>query len=148
MVRRIAVSPNQKTLYVVSNDNGFTGIGRLPETAPTHSGRMALLAYDLAADGTAKFRNVLVDYAPNDGPDGLVMDVDGNIYVASRDLTRPGVQVLSPSGQELEHIPTEVPTNVGFGRGRESKTLYITAGKSLYRIETNQEGYHLPAGEQ
>ena len=103
-----------------------------------------MLAYDLSPDGSATFREVLVDYAPNDGPDGLVMDVDGNLYVAARDKTRPGVHVLSPTGEELAYIATEMPTNVGFGRGAESKTLYITAGKSLYRIRTNQEGYQLP----
>jgi gluconolactonase len=48
---------------------------------------------------------------------------------------------------ELAYIKTEVPTNVGFGRGKESKTLYITAGKSLYRIGVNREGYHLPSGQ-
>lgn len=140
----VLVSPDQKTLYVVSNDNGSFGIGRLPKDAPLHKGRMALLAYDLASDGTAKFRKVLVDYAPQDGPDGLVCDVDGNLYVAVRDETRPGICVYSPDGKEIGYIKTEVPTNVGFGRGSESKTLYITAGKSLYRIGLNKEGYQLP----
>jgi gluconolactonase len=140
----VAVSPDQKSLYVVSNDNGSTGIGRLPEKAPLHKGRMALLAYDLAADGSAKFRKELVNYAPQDGPDGLVCDKDGNLYVAVRDETRPGVCVYSPEGKELAYIKTEIPTNVGFGRGKESKTLYITAGKSLYRIALNKEGYQLP----
>ena len=46
---------------LVSNDNGATDFDRLPETAVTHKGRMALLAYDLAADGSAKFREVLAD---------------------------------------------------------------------------------------
>src|SRR5262249_59465095 len=41
----VAVSPDQKTLYVVSNDNGNTGIGRLPKEEPAHKGQMALLAY-------------------------------------------------------------------------------------------------------
>ena len=62
-----------------------------------------------------------------------------------RDETRPGIYVYSPEGKELAYIKTEVPTNVGFGRGAESKTLYITAGKSLYRIKLNKEGYQLPA---
>ncbi|MBM4068803.1 MAG: SMP-30/gluconolactonase/LRE family protein [Planctomycetes bacterium] len=140
----VTVSPDQKSLYVVSNDNGTTGIGRLPKEAPVHKGRMALLAYDLAGDGTAKFRKVLVDYAPQDGPDGLVCDAEGNLYVAVRDATRPGICVYSPAGKELAYIKTEIPTNVGFGRGPESKTLYITAGKSLYRIGLNKEGYQLP----
>jgi gluconolactonase len=145
----VAVSPDQKSLYVVSNDNGTTGIGRLKSTGnkvdePLKKGAMTLTAYDLAADGTAKFRKVLVDYAPQDGPDGLVCDKAGNLWVAVRAENRPGVCVYSPEGKELAYIPTEVPTNVGFGRGAESKTLYITAGKSLYRIRTNVEGYHLP----
>jgi len=140
----VFVAPDQKSIYVVSNDNGHWGIGRVPATAPVHKGRMALLAYDLAEDGTAKFRKVLVDYAPQDGPDGLVGDAEGNIYAAVRDETRPGICVYSPEGKELAYIKTEIPTNVGFGRGAESKTLYITAGKSLYRIRLNKEGYQLP----
>ena len=141
----VCISPDQKTLYVVSNDNGTTGIGRLPMDAPTRKGQMALLAYDLAADGSAKFRKVLVDYAPQDGPDGLCSDAEGNLYVAVRDETRPGIYVYSPNGKELAYIKTEIPTNVGFGRGAESRTLYITAGKSLYRIRLNTQGFQLPA---
>jgi gluconolactonase len=145
----VAVSPDQKSLYVVSNDNGTTGIGRLKSEGnkvlePTKKGPMTLMAYDLAPDGSAKFRKTLVDYAPQDGPDGLVCDKDGNLYVAVRDETRPGIVVYSPEGKELAYIKTELPTNVGFGRGAEAKTLYITAGKSLYRIKLNAEGYHLP----
>ncbi|MBI1832937.1 MAG: SMP-30/gluconolactonase/LRE family protein [Planctomycetes bacterium] len=141
----VCVSPDQKTLYVVSNDNGHWGIERMPKDAPARKGLMALLAYDLAADGTAKFRKVLVDYAPEDGPDGLCADVEGNLYVAVRDEKRPGIHVYSPEGKVLAYIKTEIPTNVGFGRGDERTTLYITAGKSLYRIRLNKEGYQLPA---
>jgi gluconolactonase len=141
----VCVSPDQKTLYVISNENGSTDIGRLPADAKLHKGRMALLSYDLAADGTASFRKVMVDYAPQDGPDGMVADAAGNLYVAVRDETRPGIYVYSPEGKELGYIKTEIPTNVGFGRGKESRTLYITAGKSLYRIHVRNEGYQLPA---
>lgn len=156
----VAVSPDQKTLYVVSNDNGATGFDRLdtpaghdapdgPEAkanaAPLRKGHMALMAYDLAADGSAKFRKTLVDYAPFDGPDGLVVDKDGNLYVAVRAENRPGICVYSPDGKELAYLKTEIPTNVGFGRGADAKVLYITAGSSLYRIKLNREGYQLPA---
>ena len=34
---------------------------------------------------------------------------------------------------------------IGFGRGPEAQTLYITAGKSLYRIRLNKTGYQLPS---
>ncbi len=148
----VCVSPDQKTLYVVSNDNGGTAIGRLTigvesETAvgvPLRKGLMALQAYDLAADGSATFRKILVDYAPFDGPDGLICDKDGNLYVAVRAENRPGIYVYSPEGKELDYIETEVPTNVGFGRGKDSNLLYITAGTSLYRIRLNRHGYELP----
>jgi len=150
----VCVSPDQKTLYVVSNDNGGTAIERLADPnakeankvgIPLRKGLMALLAYDLASDGSAKFRKVLVDYSPFDGPDGLIVDKDGNLYVAVRAENRPGICVYSPEGKELAYIPTEVPTNVGFGRGKDAKLLYITAGSSLYSIRVNREGYHLPS---
>ena len=54
---------------------------------PVRKGRMALLAYDLQRDGTAKFRSSLVNYNPYDGPDGLTCDRDGNLYVAVRART-------------------------------------------------------------
>lgn len=147
----VCVSPDQKTLYVVSNDNGATGFERLGKggdqpvgvAVPLRKGLMALLAYDLAADGAAKFRRVLVDYVPFDGPDGLVCDEEGNLYVAVRAENRPGIYVYSPEGVELAYIKTEVPTNVGFGRGKDRTMLYITAGKSLYRVRVNRAGYHL-----
>lgn len=141
----VAVSPDQKTLYVVSNDNGATGLERLPADVPVRKGNMALMAYDLAADGSAKYRKTLVDYAPFDGPDGLTVDRQGNLYVAVRAENRPGIYVYSPDGKELAYIKTEVPTNVGFGRGTDAKVLYITAGSSLFRIRLNREGYHLPS---
>jgi gluconolactonase len=150
----VCVSPDQKTLYVVSNDNGATGFERLDKsgaaqadkvTTPLRKGWMALMAYDLAADGSAKFRKTLVDYGPYDGPDGLVCDRDGNLFVAVRAENRPGIVVYSPEGEELAYLKTEVPTNVGFGRGADDNLLYITAGKSLYRVRLNAHGYHLPS---
>ena len=140
----VCVSPDQKTLYVVCNDNGATGFERLPADAKTDKGHMSLMAYDLHEDGTATLRQTLVDYYPEDGPDGLVVDVEGNLYVAIRDLTQPGIHVYSSDGDLLAYVATEVPTNVGFGRGADSNLLYITAGHSLYRIRLKKSGYHLP----
>jgi gluconolactonase len=140
----VAVSPDQKSLYVVSNDNGALDLFRLGEGMKSHKGQMALLAYNLEPDGSATFSRVLVDYAPEDGPDGLVMDTEGNLWVAVRDTTRPGIRAYTPDGEEKAYIPTPVPTNVGFGRGDNSHILYITAANNLYRIQVGKQGYHLP----
>lgn len=143
----VCVSPDQKTLYVVCHDNGSTG--PLPaiegnEQPVAKKGHMQLMAYDLHANGTATFRKTLVDYYPQDGPDGLCCDVEGNIYVAERDVTKPGIGVYSPAGKQLAFIPTELPTNVGFARGKDANLLYITGGSSLFRIRLKIPGYHLP----
>lgn len=139
----IAVSPDQKTLYIGSNDSG--SFRNITDELPTYIGRMALLAYDLSTDGIATFRTTLVDYAPEHGPDGFEVDVEGNLYVAVRDKTRFGVCIYAPNGDELAYIKTpELPTNVAFGRGASSKILYITAGGGLYKIRVAKDGYHLP----
>ena len=145
----ILVAPDQRTLYVVCNDNGAEGVDALLDAAhkppPLRKGTMALLAYDLAADGSATFRKVLVDYAPEAGPDGLTCDADGNLFVACRSEQHPGVTVYSPDGAQLAYLKVEPPpTNVAFGRGADGKTLYITTGSDLVRIKTTRTGYHLP----
>ncbi|HZO51553.1 MAG TPA: SMP-30/gluconolactonase/LRE family protein [Bryobacteraceae bacterium] len=145
----VAISPDQKTLYVVTNDDGLLGFDRLPKGTAARKGRMELAAYDLHADGSATFRRRLVNYAPEDGPDGLVCDAVGNLFTAVRNEKRFGISVYSPGGEELAHLPTpERPTNVGFGRGSEATTLYITAGGSVYRIKTLAPGYQLPASPE
>jgi gluconolactonase len=144
----VLVSPDQSTLYVVSNDDGLFDFQRLKEgDEPPLKGHHVLAAYDLAPDGTVSNRRVLVDYAPESGPDGLIADVDGNLYVAVRAESRPGIAVYNPEGKELAFISTgdELPTNVGFGRGDESGVLYVTSGKNLYKIKMAKDGYQLPA---
>lgn len=143
----VLVSPDQRSFYLVSNDNGFLGFMQLTDSdAAPLKGAHLLQKYDLARDGTVSNRRVLLDFAPNSGPDGMVADVDGNIYIALRDESRPGIAVLDPDGKELAFIPTgeELPTNVGFGRGAERNVLYVTSGKSLYKIQMVKDGYELP----
>ena len=144
----VAVSPDQKRLYVVSNDNGALDLFRLGKGMKSHKGRMALLSYNLEPDGKASFSKVMVDYSPENGPDGLVVDTEGNLWVAARDQKRPGIMAYTPNGEEKAYIPTPLPTNVGFGRGDNSNILYITAANNLYRIKVGKRGYHLPSKTQ
>ena len=129
MPNGIAISPDQQTLYVAS------------VVAQTYA-LNALLAYELAEDGSVSNGRVIIDFKPEVGPDGMTIDVDGNIYLA-RPSQKPGIYVYSPEGQLQAYIPTpEGPTNVTFGRGSMSQTLYITAEQKLYKIAVNKMGYH------
>ena len=138
----IAVSPDQQTLYV--SEHPYTShnlLATVREFLP-----MSIKAYRLGADGSATLLKTLVDFGATEGADGLLVDSDGNLYAAVRAEARQGIRVYSPAGQELAYIATpEKPTNLAFGRGTDRHTLYITAGKGLYRIQTQRQGYVLPA---
>jgi gluconolactonase len=134
----IAISPDQKSLYVAATDSG--AFGAVGDGLSVSSGRMAILAYDLNADGSARFRKQLVDLAGRGYADGLTVDRAGNIYCGCGPL---GVRVFSPEGEEIAAIPIPAETtNVEFGRGADKNLLYVTAGKGLYRIRLNAEGFH------
>ena len=147
----VLISPDQKTLYIIGNDNGWFEFQNLKEGEKTLQGHHQLQAYDVdPATGNLSNRRVLIDYTKRDkpcsGPDGMIADSEGNIWLASRCEYRPGVQVLDSQGKELAYISTgkELPTNVGFGRGADSNVLYLTSGHSLYKIRVGKKGYQLP----
>jgi gluconolactonase len=150
----IAISPDQKTLYVVDHNNGTDAIDA--KKAPPKKGAMKLYTFPLGADGLVSGpRKTIIDFGEEDGIDGMCVDVMGNLYMAVRSVKRPGVWVADPSGKELAYIPTAVsqagvkepkgiPANVTFGLGDESKVLYVTVDQSLYRIRLKIDGWHIP----
>ena len=74
------------------------------------------------------------------GPDGMCLDMQGNIYT-----TYNGIVVLNPDGGLIGRISVpEHPANCTFG-GIEGKTLFITAGTSLYSVAMNVAGAPLAA---
>ena len=73
----------------------------------------------------------------------MTVTTDGRVVAAAGSGDKAGVVVLSSDGKIVATIPVpEDPANVEFG-GADGKTLYICAGKSLYRIATTMTGYHL-----
>jgi sugar lactone lactonase YvrE len=54
--------------------------------------------------------------------------------------------VYSSKGVKLTAIdmPNKPVTNLCFGRGKWSKTLFITTSKKLYTLEVKKEGFHIP----
>ena len=104
-----------------------------------------VFVFDVQPDGTAINKRVFCVLKVNTGQvssaDGMKIDSEGSLYIA----TAVGIQVFNSSGvaQKIINIP-ETPTNVAFG-GKDLKTLYITAGTSLYSIQVDIPGKSLTA---
>jgi gluconolactonase len=124
----LAVSPDGRTLYV--SDNGQK--------------RKALLALAIdPATGEVSAPRVLKNFGDGRGIDGMTVTTDGKIVATAGAGPLAGVYVYEPDGTPIGFIPVpEAPSNVEFG-GPDRKTLYITAGVSLYRVQTNLTGHHL-----
>lgn len=155
----IAVSPDQKTLYVADHNNGTD---RIDPTQPKPKlGAMKVYAFPLGPDGLVNGpRRTLIDFGHEEGSDGMTVDVRGNVYLAARAPSRPGILVLSPAGKEVAFIPTGkpqphdakeftgMPSNCDFGIGDDSNVLYATVDKKLYRMRINAQGFHIPWAKQ
>lgn len=115
----VALSPDQRTLYVTVSDPA----------------RARLMAYDLDARSRVSNGRVLKDFTSMVGPDrpglpdGLAIDAGGRLFV-----TGPGgIHVLTPDGRSLGRIdPGTAAANCKFGEG--GRTLFITAGAALARL--------------
>ena len=127
----LAFSPDESVLYVADTSSGRVA-----------HGKHHILAFDVL-DGTGGrwlgpprlFRTI-----DPGAPDGLRVDVDGNVWTSAGD----GVHVLTPEGVELGRILTPEPAaNVTFG-GRDGRTLFITASSTLWSIRVGIRGAVTP----
>ena len=136
MPNGLAFSPDGRTLYVSSTEQG-------PGAPPPPAGSKAVHAYDV--DG-ARLRNgrvlsdMVVDGAPCP-PDGIKADVHGHLWCAcSGRLGHAGVEVLDPAGKPVCRIRLpEAASNLCFG-GPRRNVLFVTATRSLYRLQVNTQG--------
>lgn len=117
----IAFSPDEKRLYVSDSE------------------KLHIRVFDVKEDGTLTNGKVFAELPgpTNKGvPDGMKVDVKGNVYCSGSG----GVWIFSPNGELLDKIavPKSV-TNLAWG-DKDYKTLYITAGESVYRIRLSIAG--------
>jgi gluconolactonase len=118
----LALSPDEEVLYV-------------GDTAT-----QTLWAYDLAADGTASGKRLVVDVTDESKPgrvDGVRVDTEGRVY-----FTCPGgICVADPvRGEVIERLATpKRATNLAWG-GADLSDLYITALTDVYRVKTRAKG--------
>jgi gluconolactonase len=136
----IQISPDDKKLYVIEA-NGAKG------------GARQVSVWDLAADGNVNVASKKLHYnfSPGRSGDGMSIDTQGNLWVSAgmnqlrgTDETvanKTGIYVISPAGKLLKFIPIpeDYITNNTFA-GADRKTMYITAGKTLYKIRTDVAG--------
>lgn len=138
----ILVSADDQFLFVADNKNDTLG------------GARKLWRFLLKPDGTVDMssRKLLYDWGAGRGPDGLKQDKAGRLYVAAG-LNKPnppfepdedrkgGIYVLSNEGKLLSFLPVprDEVTNCAFG-GDDLKTLFITAGGTLFSIRTSTAG--------
>jgi gluconolactonase len=137
----LVVTHDDQFLFVADNNNALGG--------PRKLWRFALLP-----DGSVNFatQKLIHDWKTTRGPDGMKLDAVGRLYVAAG-LNKPnpphetaavptaGVYVFSSSGQLLTFVPItrDETTNCGFGGG-DLKTLFVTAGGSLWSLKTAVPG--------
>jgi gluconolactonase len=134
----IAVTQDSRRLYVI-------------DSCSVVGGNRKIWRFELDERGTPSGQHCLFDFAPGRGGDGMRLDVEGNLYVAAGIKTPrgphetadvpPGIYVFSPSGSLRGRIPVDedVVTNLAFG-GTDGKTLYVTAGKTLFTARVDIPG--------
>ncbi len=134
----IQISPDDTTLYLI-------------EANQAQGGARMIRRFDLLPDGSVRNMRVHYNFSPGRSGDGMSMDTAGNLHVSagmnqlrgtSETLdTKAGVYVISPQGTLVRFIPIpeDFITNNAFG-GPDMKTLYVTAGKSLYTVRTDVAG--------
>ncbi len=116
----LAFSPDESTLYI------------------DDSGKRHVRVFDVLPGGDISNSRIFADMDhPQPGsPDGMKVDVEGNIYVAGA----TGLWVFEPDGNLLGVIVTpERPSNCAWG-DEDRQTLYITARTSIFRIRTKIPG--------
>jgi gluconolactonase len=134
----IQISPDDRKLYLI-------------ESNQAQGGARLIRSYDLQPDGTVRNMKVHYNFSPGRSGDGMSIDAQGNLYVSagmnqlrgsSETLdNKAGIYVISPEGKLLKVIavPEDFITNNAFG-GADMKTLYVTAGKTLFRVRTDVAG--------
>src|SRR5439155_8100301 len=123
----IAFSPDERLLYVTDFRRGLIR-------------SIELLPNGLLAKQTDRVFADLRGSEPG-GPDGLKVDVAGNVYCGGSG----GIYILDPQGKKLGRIVHGMPatTNIAFG-GEDWKTLYFTGRTQLGMVKVKVPGVPVP----
>ena len=130
-------SKDYRRLYVAQSD--FNG-----------NQRRQLRSYELDKNSNLIPHQVLHDFGPHRGIDGMALDIEGNIIATCGwEISGPGpmIYVFDEKGRILmsERTPCMRPSNLAFG-GENLEDIYITSLEGhLYRVKnTGLKGNPLP----
>ncbi|PYQ02225.1 MAG: gluconolactonase [Acidobacteria bacterium] len=141
------VDPRTERLTVVAGDvNRPNGLAFSPDEARLYvieAGTSPRLIHVYDVEGGARLANKrrLVDAGPGT-PDGLRVDVDGNLWVGwgMGEEGLDGVSIFNPDGKPIGRIDLpERCANLCFG-GRHRNRLFLAASTSLYSLYVNTQG--------
>lgn len=125
---------------------GGNGICFSPDYSKLYVVSRGVQVFDIAAGNKLTNQKTFADFMVDGircGPDGIRVDVYGNIWApsnAGNNVGYSGVTVWSPEGKLLGRIRLpEVCANVTFG-GPKRNRLFMAAGQSLYAVYTNTQG--------
>lgn len=130
------LSADTKTLKRVTTDlkqpNGIIGAPDGKTLFVADIGAWKTYAFDIQTDGTLTRKRLIC----STGSDGMTLDTAGNLYLSGK-----GVTVFDSTGKQVAHVdvPADWTANVSFG-GKDHRTLFMTAGESLYSIRTRNAG--------
>ena len=130
------LAPDGKKLTIAMDDfvrpNGIVGTADGKTLYVADIGGRRTYSFRIQPDGTLTDRKVFTEM----GSDGMTIDRKGNVYITGK-----GVTVFNPAGEQIAHIPIDEPwtANVCFG-GKDMKTLFITASKSVYTLAMKVKG--------
>jgi gluconolactonase len=118
----IAFSPDEKYLYV--NNSQPKKLWMRYTVKPDGTVRDAKLLYDATADNRPGV------------PDGMKVDMEGNIYSAGPG----GIWIISPEGKPIGTILVPGRTSNVAWAGPDRKTLYVTGSEGIFRVHLNIAG--------
>jgi gluconolactonase len=130
------LTPDHKNIIRVIEDlkqpNGIVGTADGKTLYIADIGGKKTWSYTINKDGSLSNKTLFCDM----GSDGMTIDVKGNLYLCGK-----GVTILDKKGKQIGSIsvPEGWTANVCFG-GKDMKSLFITASKGLYRIQTSVKG--------
>lgn len=123
-----------------SNVLKFDAAGRLVACEGANTGGNRRVS---VTENDGSIRNVADrcdDFDTDRGNNGTTVTADGLLVAAAGRGKAAGVSVFRPDGKRIEFLPmSEDPTTCCFA-GPDRRTLYVTAGNSLDRVQTGMTG--------